>query len=381
MASTRILIVEDESIIAMTMRNILQDLGYTVVDAVASGKEALQAVQRQEIDLILMDIHIDGDMDGIETAREIYLQQDIPIVFLTSYADDRTIARAENTRSYGYILKPFKERELKATIQIALSNHKQEMSIQASLERLRAKNLEESQFIAAIAHEFRTPLTSISLAAEVLQDFGDRLSLEKKQRRFDGIHQAIERMNQLLDEALLLSQLNSEPIHAYLQLIDLEVFGRKLIDEFQLYAGEHHTLSYNYAQELQDNASKASEVILNEKLLRPVLSNLLTNAIKYSPAGGSIHLRIVHEPQQIEFRVCDQGIGIPPEFQEIVFQRFVRAHNVGKIKGTGLGLSIAKHLVELQCGTISISSLPSETTTFIVTLPLPVKLQSKLTDG
>jgi signal transduction histidine kinase len=372
MAIVRILIVEDESIIAMTLRHTLEDLGYEVIDAVSSGNAAIQAVSQGGIDLILMDINIDGDIDGIETAARIRQQNNIPIIYLTSYADDKTITRAEKTGSLGYILKPFKGREVRAAIQIALNKHKEELLIRQALENMEARNLEQSQYIAIAAHEFRTPLTNIGLSADILQNFGDQLPLEKRQRRFEGIQSAVRVMNQLIDEALTLGQLDAGTLQYSPQPHDIKAFCQDLVEEFQAYAGDHYTLAYTYSQtiDLQLSPKHSIQIELDESLLRPILSNLLTNAIKYSPAGGEIFLEIICEPSQVKFCLRDPGIGIPIEFQPMVFQRFVRANNVGQIKGTGLGLSIVKRLVDLQHGTISINSKLGVGTTFSVTLPL-----------
>ncbi|MGD1704323.1 response regulator [Dapis sp. BLCC M229] len=111
-----ILIVEDELLIARQLASKLKKLGYNIIDIVSSGEDALQVAQEKSPKLILMDIVIQGDMNGIETAGKIYNNYSIPVIYLTAYADDETLNQAEQTGSYGYILKPFQERELHATI-------------------------------------------------------------------------------------------------------------------------------------------------------------------------------------------------------------------------------------------------------------------------
>lgn len=372
MDAVRVLIVEDESIIAMTLRHTLADLGYEVIDTVSSGKAAIQAVSQGGIDLILMDINIDGNIDGIETASRIRQQHNIPVIYLTSYADDQTILRAEKTGSLGYILKPFKGREVRAAIQIAISKHKEELLIRQNLENMKTLNLEQSQYIAIAAHEFRTPLTNIGLAADILQNLGDQLPPEKRQRRFDGIQSAVKMMNQLVDDALTLGQLDAGTLQYSPQLKDIKGFCQDLIEEFQAYAGDRYNLVCIYVQTIdpQLRLGRVIQTEFDESLLRPILGNLLTNAIKYSPAGGEIILEISCEPHQVEFCLRDSGIGIPLEFQSIIFQRFARAKNVGQIKGTGLGLSIVKRLVDLHNGTISFDSNVEIGTNFRVNLPL-----------
>ncbi|MCP4664503.1 MAG: response regulator [bacterium] len=121
--SARIMVVEDEIAFAFDLRNRIENLGHTVVAHVTSGEAALQKVEQVQPDLILMDIRLSGKMDGIEAAEAIRSQRDLPIVFLTAYADDEELARARLVLPYGYLLKPIEDRELKVTIGMALYAH------------------------------------------------------------------------------------------------------------------------------------------------------------------------------------------------------------------------------------------------------------------
>lgn len=136
--SHKILIVEDEKIIAKDLEIRLLNMNYDVVASVSSGKEALATVKNQQVDLILMDIMIDGDIDGIETAELIHQQMDVPIIYLTAYADERTFERAKLSDPFGYLLKPFQERDLDLTIRTVLSKFSYEKQIKASETRYRS---------------------------------------------------------------------------------------------------------------------------------------------------------------------------------------------------------------------------------------------------
>ena len=126
MEKIKILIVEDESILALGLKKKLENLGYSVTDIAASGNETLNKVYANKPDLILMDIVIKGDIDGIETAAELNKTESIPVIYLTAYADDEILKRAATTEPYGYILKPYKEKELKANIEMAIYRKKSE---------------------------------------------------------------------------------------------------------------------------------------------------------------------------------------------------------------------------------------------------------------
>ena len=136
MAQTRILVAEDEGIVALDIEKQLRELGYEVAVIVASGEEAIAQTAAQGPDLVLMDIMLEGDMDGVEAAQAIHAEQGVPVVFLTAYSDDQTLQRVKRTGPFGYLLKPFERRELYVTIESALSRHEMEKKVKASEERL-----------------------------------------------------------------------------------------------------------------------------------------------------------------------------------------------------------------------------------------------------
>lgn len=123
MTTYKILIVEDEAIVALDIARRLEKMDYEVIGRLASGEEALELIAKQPPDLVLMDINLQGEMDGIDTATTIYKTYNIPVIYLTAYAGKSTLERAKQSKPYGYILKPFKEKELHATIEVALSRH------------------------------------------------------------------------------------------------------------------------------------------------------------------------------------------------------------------------------------------------------------------
>jgi len=123
MPSQKILVVEDENIVAMDLRTTLTRLGYEVVDTVGTGPQAIEQVERREPDLVLMDIQLRGAMDGIEAADRIR-HLDVPVVYLTAFSDDATLRRARETEPFGYVLKPFDDRELQIIIELGIHRHR-----------------------------------------------------------------------------------------------------------------------------------------------------------------------------------------------------------------------------------------------------------------
>ena len=126
----KILVVEDESIIALNIKKKLKSFGYTVPALATTGEEAIKMAEITFPDLILMDVRLKGEMDGIQTAGEIRKNFDIPIVYLTAYSDDEILEKAKKTKPYGYIVKPFKANDLRSNIEMALYRHEMEKNEQ-----------------------------------------------------------------------------------------------------------------------------------------------------------------------------------------------------------------------------------------------------------
>ncbi len=358
----KILIVEDELLIAKNLSHKLEKLGYEIADVVSCGADAIQRAGEMKPDLILMDIVIKGDSDGIETAAIIHQKLDIPIIYTTAYADDETLQRAGNTGSYGYLLKPFKERELHATIKIALSKHQEAVRMQKLIALAAAKSENRSRFISMAYHDLNTPLTTIQLSAEMLEDSELQRTPGTTNKNVDRIKKAVNNMSELLAEILMLSKAEAGKLSLDLNLVNVADICTSILEEFQPIITHKHLVTFHSRTDIL-------YANLDAKLLYHLLTNLLSNAIKYSPNGGNISLELSCENQQIIFHVRDEGIGMTAEYQGKLFQQFERGANVGKIKGSGLGLCIVKHIVDLHGGTISVESAIDKGTTFIVTLP------------
>ena len=131
-SNVKILVVEDESIVAMDIKQRAENLGYTVTSITPSGEEAIKKVAENIPDLVLMDIVLKGEMDGVETAQKIRDSYDIPVVYITAYSDEKTLKRAKVTEPFGYIIKPFEDRELHSAVEVALYKHKMESKLKES---------------------------------------------------------------------------------------------------------------------------------------------------------------------------------------------------------------------------------------------------------
>ena len=227
-------------------------------------------------------------------------------------------------------------------------------------ERLRELSALKSRFVAMVCHEFRNPLNNIALSVSSLGRYDEKLSTPQKNQYLQGIAANVERMTQMIDDILVLGKLEAKRLYLEPKPIDLAEFCQTLLTELRpqqsalKFMGRHKSLIAE----------------LDQTLLRSILTNILSNAIRYSPPDSDIQLSLSRRKQRVIFQVNDKGVGISPEDIPHLFEPFHRGKNVSNIPGTGLGLSIVKQFVELQRGEIHVESELGSGTVFRVTLPL-----------
>jgi len=233
---------------------------------------------------------------------------------------------------------------------------------------LKEKELNElkSQFISRASHEFRTPLATIQAASDLLRNYGHKMSDIKKLERIDKIQREVKGMTNLLEEVLIIGKTESGKLELQTEEINLENFCLDIIEQIKLLASDKH-------QVLFKNINAPSNISIDSKFFKQIVSNLLSNAIKYSPNGGEVTLIISQTKDlipQLLLEFQDQGIGIPINDQEKIFEHFYRAHNVGMIAGTGLGMAIVKNSIDILSGTLKLISSENKGTTIQVKLPI-----------
>jgi signal transduction histidine kinase len=363
---TKILIVEDEPIIALDIKQRLTLMGYEVIAIADSAKTALQAVERYPLNLVLMDIRLRGTISGIEVASQIWSEFNIPVIFVTAHADQATLSQAKATQPFGYIVKPFENEDLVTAIETALSRFQAEKASQRALEKEKELNRLKSQFVSIVSHEFRTPLTIILVSLDLLEEFDGDLALEKRQKYFQRARTSIELMGRLLEEVLVLGEADNGNLQCCLAPLNLSKFCRNLIEELQAANGEEHLITFDESNK-RDLMLKRVQV--DEKLLRHILTNLISNASKYSSPGSQIGVHLTYESDAMTFQIKDQGIGISQKDQARLFDTFYRGANVSDVQGTGLGLSIVKRCVDTYGGSITVDSELGVGSTFTVRLP------------
>ncbi len=347
MEKARILIVEDEVIIARDIQKTLLKLGYDIATLAVSGEQAIKTAEHENPDLVLMDIVLRGKTNGIETAGQILERFDIPIIYLTSYSDEKYLERAKITEPFGYLLKPFKSGELHITIQTALYKHKMEKELRKAKQAAEVSCRVKTDFLRNMSHELRTPLNAIIGFSEILTT--EALGDQKKMSEY--IFTNATCLLQLIDDVLDISGLEGNDAKLDFSRVNIGPF----IENTLVHAGNkyvNHKISFN----LYINQDLA--VIGNAKRLAQIMHILLSNAVKFTPEQGSVCVTVRETEGCIEICVEDSGIGIMSDDLERIFESFEQADSSlsRKYGGTGLGLALAKKLAELHGGTIRAES-------------------------
>lgn len=245
----------------------------------------------------------------------------------------------------------------------------EELKMRQDLAKEKELRILKSRFFSMLSHEFSNPLNAIFFGVQMLAEESTIISEEDKQAYLELMEIATNNMMSLLNDVKLISRAESGKLEFQPLPINLPKFCCLLVEEVKLSTGVKNDLLLSIVG-FSEAEDFAREIELDEKLLRHILINLLVNAVKYSPQGGTISLTCFYETETIIFEVKDQGIGIAPEDQAQLFESFYRARNVGSIPGTGLGLSIVKQCVEIHGGSIHLESAMGVGTTFIVKIPL-----------
>lgn len=260
---------------------------------------------------------------------------------------------------------------------------RQEEELNLALQKEKELTELRNRFFSMVAHEFGNPLNAILFSCQLLQEYKEDITEEEKEQYVAYIRESAKQTIELLNDVRFIGKAESSGLAYKPEPIDLISFCSHLVEGMKITTSSKHEIQLNIVNNSVAAINKENSPVepnnlplIDKKLLRHILTNLLSNALKYSPKGGVVHFDLIFEEEEATFKIKDEGIGIPAENLKNLFQSFYRAKNVGEIPGTGLGLAIVKQCVDLQSGTIELKSELGSGTTFIVTIPLmPQELQ------
>lgn len=368
----KILIVEDESIVAFDLKRMLLNLNYDVLEIVSSGEKAIKRAVDEKPDLIIMDVMLNGPITGVEAAARIKGVINVPIVYLTAYADTETLKSAKVTEPYGYILKPFEEKVLLSTIEMAIYKNKMEEKLIASEKkyRLLAKELEDlnekkDQFYSIISFNLRDPLDSVIGFSEILKNEYKELSPEDIQLYISSLYLSSRQIYSLLNNLIQFSRIQIKDIDFNPANLNLRKIVEENTEVLKNMADKKSVKIINYV-------NKEISVYADSNMLNSIFFNLLINAIKYSYKNGYVEVSAVKDMNYIKIGIEDKGTGMDKESLDKLFILNVKKVTPGTNNemGTGLGLLLTKEFVEKNDGMIEVISEINKGTCVNFTLPV-----------
>ncbi|MBF0201937.1 MAG: response regulator [Desulfamplus sp.] len=369
---TTIMIVEDEVLIADDIKSSLENMGYIIVANVTSGEEAVDEARIKKPDVALMDIRLRGKMDGIEAADLIYSHHEIPVIFLTAYAEDALLDRARSVGSFGYLLKPFEEYELKAAIEMAIYKVKTDRKLKDQERLLRqATKMEAMGTLAGgIAHDFNNLLSIITGYTELIQD--DLIQAGIDTEKTHEILKASFRAKKLINQILMFSRKREQKF----DIIDIVPIIKETLKFMR--ASIPATIRMDYSID-----SDIGTIMGDPTQIHQVLINLCTNASHAMEEDGG-ELFVTTTSQRLEtsitcsgvdlppgnyirIQVKDSGYGIKEENIDRIFDPYFTTKDVGK--GSGMGLSVVMGIIKSHKGGVTVTSSPDKGSCFTIYLP------------
>jgi len=374
----KILVVNDDAASLLALTSLLDqwasDTGYTVLSA-RSGQDALRQVLLHDFAVIILDVNMPG-MDGFETAEAIHQRArsaDIPIIFVTAFlADEIDRLKAYQRGAADFLFTPVIPQILhaKVSVFVALANKNEQLRRQT--EDLSQRTLEltainerlmreiadrqaaertshaKDEFLAMLGHELRNPLSAISSAAALIDMPGAGLETASRARQIIG--RQSQHLSRIVDDLLDLSRAMSGKILLARRPVDMASLVGACLDTFR---ATGRTAGYRIDVDLAP-----AWVDGDPTRLEQIATNLIDNALKYTPAGGSIDIRIAAEDDEVLLTVSDTGVGIAPDLLPHVFDVFVQGSiSLDRAQGgLGIGLSLVRRLVELHGGSVSATS-------------------------
>lgn len=368
----RVLLIEDE---AQLLENLAENLsfeGFEVYTA-EDGWAGVQAAVEHMPDVIVCDLMM-PELDGHGVLLELRSRPStshIPFIFLTARAGIEDMRKGMNLGADDYLAKPCSHDTLVNTINARMAKHvesagRYERTMEI-LETALAQQHEASQLktrlLSMVSHDLRIGLTSILSSEQLIKNYDHRMDSERRTNYLLRIERNVHQMLTMLDDLLMVGEQEAGGVVLKIDVIDLYVLSRDMSSDLaSMYGNSHH---------IELNAQSGVDYLIeaDERYVTRILMNLLSNAFKYSDEGTTISLDLIAHEESVKIVIRDQGIGIPTNDLEALFDIYKRAGNVGGVRGKGIGLAVVKQAVDMHNGSIEVESVEDEGTAFTITLP------------
>ncbi len=352
MSKPKILFIDDEEIVLRSCRRIFAGSDYEI-DTALSGEEGLSKAINQDYDIVVTDLKMPG-IDGMEVLKRLRkVRPDTTVIIFTGYASVDTAREALKNGAFDYIPKPFTPEEIREVIKNAL-------------EARAGKQRTMLDLMAIVSHELKSPVSALHTTASTLyKGYFGQLSPEQM-KLLETIIRNCEYLEDIIRSYLDLSRMELNQLDSFKEEI---YFVRDVVDEvLDLPEVRENTRSMTVVKDFSEDVKISGD----PRLLRILVRNLISNAIKYGYEGTEIRLGLEVNSEEMIFSVYNQGVGIKPEDGQRLFRKFERLKQKGTegVKGSGLGLYICKKIVESHGGRIWYESEPGSWVKFYVSLPL-----------
>ena len=357
-----VLVVEDTIESLRLLSDLLDEQGYEV-RAVTNGRQALQAVEHDPPDLILLDINM-PELDGYEVCRRLRASErskDVPVIFITALTDTADMVRAFDTGGVDYVTKPFQVEEVLARVKTHLALRRAQTELADSYARLRDLEHLRDDLVHMVIHDLRSPMTALLMELRFVKRSAAALS-EDNREALQSALEAAEAINRMTNDVLDVSRLEACKMPVERAVWDLTQMARDVRSVLG---------TIDPKRPIDIESAGAVEVTCDGALVRRVMENLVSNGIRYSPAGSRLRISIASAEGRVRVAVHDQGPGVPPEAREKIFEKFgtVAARQKSTYHSVGLGLAFCKLAIEAQGGTIGLDPGVPAGSTFWFELP------------
>lgn len=375
----KVLIIEDDKDITDLVEIHLQDLGYSL-DKAYDGESGLSKALSGSYDLVLLDLML-PKLEGLEVCKRIREQDKaLPILMLTSRSEEMDKILGLELGADDYIIKPFSIRELIARVKANLRSveaikeevskatdafNKMAATIEANIQEIKNNDRLRRDLIANISHDLRSPLASIQGYLETIMIKEEKLSSTERRDYLEIVYKNFQRLNRLVDDLLELSKLDAKQIKPKPEHFSIAELTQDVVLKFKPQAEKQHITIHS------DFPSGIPIVEGDIGMIERALSNLLDNALIYTPEKGTVTVELQDKEKKVSVKVTDNGKGISDTDLPRVFDRFYRADKSRSTEGTGLGLAITKKIIDAHHGEITVQSHLNKGTTFQFELQKP----------
>ena len=361
-AKKTLLVVDDEPIICQLCARALSN--FEVIQA-GDGRQALNLLDKQEVDIILSDVMM-PNMSGLDLLRNVKQQQpDLAVILMTGYTDKEVILQALKAGADDFISKPINLLQLRTTVDKVLDK----VMMRKELASLKQVDKLKSDFLGLISHKLKTPTTAISLFVQNIADGIDNPQEESFQRTLGMVKEETLHLENLIQELLYFSNVILQQGRLNLEPIELGRIAHQVASALELAAANRNI-------ELQVDIElplPPEPLTLDRERVTFAIRALLDNAIKFTPEGGAVALTGAISGNLVRLQIRDTGCGIPAEEMPKIFNKFyqIDKDNTGQIRGFGLGLFYARDFIRKMGGRLLLESQPSLGTVATIEFPLP----------